>query len=99
MGNHLRILLLLSFFSLSPWAETYKYKLDGMTCAACKNMVKLAICPIPGIKSCDIQVGSMKLSSEEGKELDQSAINKALAELNKKNSSEYKISSSKKVKE
>ncbi len=90
---------LFSLMSLNSIAETYEYKLSGMTCSGCKNMVKSAICIVPGIKTCDVEIGSMKLTAEEGKILDQTAISKALDELNEKHKSDYKISSSSKVSE
>lgn len=83
----------LLFLVSIAFADTYEYKLSGMTCSGCKKMVKAAVCDVPGIKTCEIEIGSMKLVAEEGKTLDQSAIAKALEDLNKKTNSEYKISS------
>ncbi|MBL7542531.1 MAG: heavy-metal-associated domain-containing protein [Bdellovibrionaceae bacterium] len=87
----MKFLILLSFFGVTALADTYEYTLTGMTCSGCKNMVKSAVCAVPGIKDCQVEIGSMKLTSEEGKTLDQHAITEALEALNKKNDSEYKI--------
>lgn len=91
----MKFILLFTFLSLPLWADTYEYQIEGMTCGSCKNMVKSAVCAVPGVKTCDVQVGSMKLSAEEGQTLNQTAITKALDDLNKKNNSEYKITASK----
>lgn len=90
-------LILFLFFGLSAMADTYEYTIDGMSCAGCKNMIKSAVCNLPGIKTCVVEIGSMKLTAEDGKTLDQSAITKALDDLNKKNKEEYKISKATKV--
>ncbi len=93
------VISLISLLSLNSIAETYEYKLSGMTCSGCKKMVKSAICVVPGIKTCEVEIGSMKLTADDGKILDQTAISKALDELNEKHKSDYKISSSAKLSE
>ena len=89
--------MLLIFFGLISLADTYEYKIEGMTCSNCKKMVKASICALPGIKLCIVDIGSMKLTAEDGKTIDQAAITKTLEELNIKNREAYKITSSKKV--
>lgn len=93
----MKSIIVLTLFTLSSFAETFEYKIDGMSCGGCKAMIKSVICELPGIKSCTVEIGSMKLSSEDGKSIDQEAITKALAALNEKNKEDYKIASSKKV--
>lgn len=93
----MKLLVILSFFGLTAMADTYQYTIEGMSCSGCKSMVKSAVCGLPGIKSCEVEIGSMKLVSEEGKTLDQAAITKALDELNKKNKEDYKIAKATKV--
>lgn len=77
-------------------AETYQYEISGMHCGSCKKAVSSTVCKIPGIKTCNVSVGSMTLTSEDGKTLDQAAITKAVTEAAEKFQAEYKISSSKK---
>lgn len=93
----MKLLVILSFFVLSAMADTYEYTIEGMSCAGCKNMVKSAVCNLPGVKVCNVEIGSMKLTAEEGKTLDQAAIENALTELNKKNKENYKIAKATKV--
>jgi len=93
----MKLIIILSFFGLTAMADTYQYTIDGMTCSGCKNMVKAAVCGLPGIKTCEVEIGSMKLISEQGKTLDQAAITKALDDLNKKNKEDYKIAKATKV--
>ncbi len=93
----MKILVLISLTSFLAFAETYEYKIDGMTCQGCKSMVKGTICELPGIKTCEVEIGSMKLTSEDGKTLDQAAITNALNEINKKYKEDYKICSSTKL--
>lgn len=95
----MKILVLISLMSFSVFAETYEYKIEGMTCQGCKTMVKGSVCALPGIKACDVQIGSMKLTSEDGKTLDQTAITNALNEINKKYKEDYKIASVTKIDE
>ncbi len=87
----------LSLLSLSVFAETFEYKIEGMSCSGCKAMIKSAVCTLPGIKDCTVEIGSMKLTSEEGKTLDQDSITQALNKLNEKNKEVYQIASSKKI--
>jgi copper chaperone CopZ len=93
----MKLLVLLSVFSFFTMAETFEYKVEGMTCSSCQKTVKSAVCKVPGIKTCDVQVGTMKLTSEEGKTLDQAAISTALDDVNKKKKTQYKIASATKV--
>ena len=93
------LMSLISLIGLNSTAETYEYTLSGMTCSGCKKMVKSAVCSVPGLKTCDVEIGSMKLTADDGKVLDQNAILKALDQLNEKHKSVYKISSSTKVSE
>jgi copper chaperone CopZ len=94
-----KLLATLVFFGLTAMADTYEYKIEGMSCSGCKNMIKSAVCGLPGIKTCDVEIGSMKLVAEEGKTLDQAALTTALDELNKKNKEDYKIAKATKVDE
>lgn len=87
----------LMFFGLITLADTYEYKIENMTCSGCKKMVKESICTLPGIKTCTVEIGSMMLTADDGKVLDQTAITKALEELNKKNRENYKIATFTKV--
>lgn len=93
----MKLLIILSFFGLTAMADTYEYTIEGMSCSGCKNMVKSAVCGLPGIKECKVEIGSMKLTAEEGKTLDQAAITQALDDLNKKNKEDYKIAKATKV--
>lgn len=93
----MKLLVILSFFGLSAMADTYQYTIEGMSCSGCKNMIKSAVCGLPGIKTCEVEIGSMKLTAEEGKTLDQAAITKALDDLNKKNKEDYKIAKTTKL--
>tara|TARA_B110001454_G_scaffold219194_1_gene251251 strand:+ start:3302 stop:3631 length:330 start_codon:yes stop_codon:yes gene_type:complete len=93
----MKLLVILSFFGLSAMADTYQYTIEGMSCSGCKNMIKSAVCGLPGIKTCEVEIGSMKLTAEEGKTLDQAAITKALDDLNKKNKEDYKIAKATKL--
>ena len=93
----MKFALLFMFLGLTTLADTYQYKIEGMSCSACKNMVKASVCALPGIKSCEVEIGSMKLTATDGQTLDQAAITNALDELNKKNKEDYKIASSTKV--
>lgn len=93
----MKLLVILSFFGFTAMADTYEYAIDGMSCAGCKNMIKTAVCSLPGIKTCHVEIGSMKLTAEDGKTLDQAAITHALDELNKKNKEDYKIAKATKV--
>lgn len=95
----MKYLFLISFISLSALAEAYEYKIEGMTCQGCKSMIKAAICELPGIKTCDVQIGSMKLEAEDGKTIDQDTITKALDDLNTKYKENYKIGTYTKIDE
>ncbi len=95
----MKLLVILSFFGLTAMADTYQYTIEGMSCSGCKNMIKSAVCGLPGIKTCNVEIGSMKLVAEDGKTLDQAAITKALDDLNKKNKEDYKIAKATKVDE
>ncbi len=87
------LFLLINTFSL---AETYQYEVSGMHCGACKKAIRSTVCAIPGVKTCDISIGSMTLSSEDGKSIDQVAVKKAVQEAAERFKSEYAISSAKK---
>jgi len=93
----MKLIIVLAFFGLSAMADTYEYTIEGMSCSGCKNMIKAAVCGLPGIKTCKVEIGSMKLTSDDGKTLDQAAITQALDELNKKNKEDYKIAKATKV--
>lgn len=87
------LFLLINTYSL---AETYKYELSGMHCGACKKAISSMVCKTPGVKICHVDMGSMTLTSEDGKTLDHVAIKKAVQEAADKFKTEYAISSSKK---
>lgn len=94
----MKLALSLLILSLSSFADTYEYEIKGMHCGACKKAISSTVCKLPGIKTCEINIGSMTLTAEEGKTLDQTAIKGAVDEAAKKYMGEYAISSSKEVK-
>jgi copper chaperone CopZ len=93
----MKILISTMILSLVALADTYQYEMSGMHCGACKKAVSSTVCKIPGVKTCDVSVGSMTLTSEEGQKLDQAAIKKAVQEAADKFKSEYAIASSKEI--
>lgn len=94
----MKLVISLFLLSFSCFADTFQYEVKGMHCGACKKAISSTVCKLPGIKTCDISIGSMTLTSEEGTTLDQTAIKNAVDEAAKKYMGEYAISSSKEVK-
>lgn len=94
----MKLAILMSLFCTLSFADTFQYELKGMHCGACKKAISSTVCKLPGIKTCDVAIGSMTLTSEDGKTLDQTAIKNAVDEAAKKFMGEYAISSSKEVK-
>lgn len=94
----MKLALSLLILSLTSFADTYEYEIKGMHCGACKKAISSTVCKLPGIKTCDINIGSMTLTAEQGKTLDQAAIKGAVDEAAKKYMGEYAISSSKEIK-
>ena len=68
----LRSILVLSVFSaISAFADTTTFKVEGMTCAACVKNVKAAVCgKMEGVEKCDVQVGSVTLTTKKGVSID-----------------------------
>lgn len=64
----LRSIIVLSVFSaISAFADTTTFKVEGMTCSSCVNQVKAAVCEkMPGLEKCDVQVGSVTLTTKKG---------------------------------
>lgn len=94
----MKLALSLLTLSLLTFADTYEYEIKGMHCGACKKAISSTVCKLPGIKNCEINIGSMTLTAEDGKTLDQTAIKGAVDEAAKKYMGEYAISSSKEIK-
>lgn len=74
-------------------AETTAYEVEGMHCGACAKKVKAEVCNMPGIQSCDVSVGKVKISTKKGVEISQDQIQAAIAKAG-----EYKIIGSEKSK-
>ena len=63
-----------------------KYKVSGMSCAACVARVEKAVNKVPGVKSCSVSL----LTNSMGVEGSAKTIN-AIDQHNKDESSKYKI--------
>ena len=97
MSGIMKIVIFTMISSLVALADTYQYEMSGMHCGACKKAISSTVCKTPGVKTCDVSVGSMTLTSEDGQKLDQVAIKKAVQEAADKFKGEYAIASSKEI--
>lgn len=66
----------LCLFTATASAETKTYKLDGMSCGGCVKSVKMKVCQLPGVETCNVSVGEMTLT---GAHLDDAAISAAVS--------------------
>ena len=57
-------------------AEKGTYKIDGMTCGSCVKMIKSKVCQMEGVKSCEVKIGEMVLTSDA--KLDEAKIKEAV---------------------
>lgn len=45
-------------------AEEYNYKVKGMHCGGCVKAIKAKVCNMEGIDKCDVEVGSLKITTK-----------------------------------
>lgn len=58
-------------------ADTKLFQVEGMTCGSCVKAIKSKLCSSPEIKTCEVEVGKVQLTYNEGQTLsDQSVIEK-----------------------
>ncbi|MFP5520694.1 MAG: heavy-metal-associated domain-containing protein [Bdellovibrionia bacterium] len=77
-----KLALGLSLLFLSPmssWAETFEYKVDGMTCGSCVKIIKAKVCSLEGVETCDVAIGSLKVKTKEGSTLGNQQITEAVS--------------------
>jgi copper chaperone CopZ len=60
-------------------AGTYSYHVNGMHCEECAKSVSAQVCKLDGVTQCDVKVGTVTLTTEGDKKIDQKAVEKALA--------------------
>jgi copper chaperone CopZ len=58
------LLASLLIFSSMAFADTKTYTVEGMHCGGCVDAVKAKVCKLPDIEKCDVNVGSVTLTSK-----------------------------------
>ena len=60
----LRIFLMIFLSSTFAFAGQTEIAINKMTCGGCVNAVKNKLCKVPGVRSCDVEVGKATLDLE-----------------------------------
>lgn len=68
----------LLLLSSAAFAGTTTYQIEGMTCGNCVKSVKKEVCSLPGITKCEVDVGSMKLTTPDGQSIDETVLKTAV---------------------
>lgn len=77
--------LILGFASLAS-AENKVYEVKGMHCGGCVKSIKAKVCQLPGVDTCNVEVGKVTLTSKADAKLDDEAVKAAV-----KSAGEYEV--------
>lgn len=66
------------FISSLANAETLQYNVEGMHCGGCVKAIKSQVCKLEGVQSCEVSVGSLKLTTKEGVKFTNEQIQEAV---------------------
>lgn len=71
--NKIAVTLLLILSPMGLMAETtHTLKIKGMTCGSCVKAIKETLCKEKGVKSCEVEIGSAKITLDEKANLKES---------------------------
>lgn len=62
---------------LSAFAESKTYNVGGMTCGSCVKAVKAQVCKLPGIETCEVEVGKVTVTGQVDEKAVTAGIQKA----------------------
>jgi copper chaperone CopZ len=73
------LIAILTVFSAAALAETAQFQVKGMMCGECVKAVKAQVCGLESVKTCDVKVGSVVLTSKPGSTIDVKAVEALVA--------------------
>ena len=91
MKNSILALALVSFFGISALAETATFTVSGMTCGSCAKAIQSKVCKMEGVESCDVQVGSVTLTTKTGVAIDTKKVEELIG-----SAGDYKVTKTEK---
>ena len=64
--------------SFAAFAGTVTYQIEGMTCQNCVKSVKKEVCTLPNVTKCEVDVGTVKLTTPENLSIDEKLLKTAV---------------------
>jgi copper chaperone CopZ len=68
------LVLIFATFSITAFAETGVFTVEGMHCEACAKGISKKVCAANEYEKCEVEVGKMTVVSKAGQKLDPAKI-------------------------